>query len=59
MKKTVRLILGKIDISIHFKVEVKPGDIVTPVLFLFINMVFAETPEKECVRNVLQMIKFK
>ena len=45
--KKVRLILGNIDISIPFKVEVKQGDSVTPVLFLFTMMAFAETLEKE------------
>ena len=55
----VRLILGNIDISIPFKVEVEQGYSVTPVLFLFIIMAFAETLEKEWVRNGLQIIKFK
>ena len=39
----VRLILGKIDLSIMFEVGVKQGDSVAPVLFLFIMMAFAET----------------
>ena len=55
----VRFILGKIDTSITFEVGVKQGDRVAPVLFLFIMMVFAETIEKEWVRNDLKMIKFK
>ena len=55
----LRLILGNIDISIPFKVLVKQGDSVAPFLFLFIMMEFAETLEKEWVRNRLQIIKFK
>ena len=55
----VKLILGNIDISIPFEVGVKQWDIVAPVLFLFIIMEFAETIEKEQVRNDLKMIKFK
>ena len=36
----VILIEGKLDISIPFEVEVKQGDIVAPVLFLFVMMAF-------------------
>ena len=42
----VRLIIVKIDISIPFKVVVKQGDRVAPVLFLFVMIAFAETIEK-------------
>ena len=42
----VRLIIGKIDIFIPFKVGVKQRDSVAPLLFLFIMMEFAETIEK-------------
>ena len=42
----VRLILGKIAVSITFEVRVKQGDSVTPVLFLFIIMALSETLEK-------------
>ena len=55
----MRLILGKIDISIPFEVGLKQGDSVAPVLFLFIMIEFSETIEKEWVRNELKMIKFK
>ena len=48
----VRLILGKIDTSIHFEVGVKQGDIFAPVLFLFIIMEFSETLEEEWVKNI-------
>ena len=51
--------MGKIDIPIPFEVGVKQGDIVAPVLFLFIMMAFVETIEKEWVRNDLKIIKFK
>ena len=44
--KKVRLILRNIDISIPFEVGLKQGDIVAPVLFLFIMMAFVETLEK-------------
>ena len=52
-------IIGKIDISIPFEVGLKQGDRVAPVLFLFIMVAFAETIEKEWVRNGFKMIKFK
>ena len=55
----MRIITGKIYLSIPFEVLVKQGDSVAPVLFLFIMMAFAETIEKEWVRNDLKMIKFK
>jgi hypothetical protein len=55
----VRLILGKIDLSIPFEVGVKQGDSVAPVLFLFIMMAFAETLEEEWVKNNLNMIQFR
>ena len=42
----VRLILGKIDISIPFEVGVKQGYSVASVLFLFIIMAFSETLEE-------------
>ena len=44
--KKVRLILRNVDISIPFKVGLKQGDIVAPVLFLFIVVAFADTLEK-------------
>ena len=46
-EKNVRLIIGKIDISIPFEVVAKQEDSVAPVLFLFVIMAFAETIEKE------------
>ena len=53
------LIIGKIDISIPFEVGVRQGDIIAPILFLLIMMAFAETIDKECVRNALERIKLK
>ena len=38
----VRLVIGKIDTSIPFKVGVKQGDSIALVLFLFLVMAFAE-----------------
>ena len=55
----MRLIIGKIYISIPFEVEVKQGDSIAPVLLLFVMVAFAETIEKEWVRNDLKMIKLK
>ena len=43
----VVLIIGKIDTSIPFEVDVKQGDSVAPVLLLFFMMAFAETVEAE------------
>ena len=42
----VRLTIGKIDTSISFKVGFKQGYSMSPVLFLFVIMSFAETLEK-------------
>ena len=55
----MRLIIVKIDISIPLEVGLKQGDSFAPVLFLFIMMAFAETIEKEWVRNDLKIITFK
>ena len=44
-KIIVKLIIGKVDISIYFKVGVKQGDSMDPVLFLFLMMAFSETLE--------------
>ena len=55
----VSLIIGKIDTSIPFQVGVKQGDSMAPVLFLFIIMGFAETLEKEWIRNGLHMLQFR
>ena len=42
----VGLIIGKIDTSIPLKVGFKKGDIMAPVIFLFIIIDFSETLEK-------------
>ena len=47
----VRLIIGKIDTSIPFEVGVKQGDILAPVLFLFLMMAFTEVIEQEWDKN--------
>ena len=47
----LRLILGKINISIPFEVGVKQGDSVAPILLLFTMMAFSETLEDEWVKN--------
>ena len=46
-KSVVRLIIGKIDVAIPFKVGVKQGDSMEPVLFLFIIIAFTESLEQE------------
>ena len=43
----VKLVIGEFETTIDFKVGVKQGYSVAPVLFLFIVMAFAETLEKE------------
>ena len=55
----VRLIIGKIDTTIPFRVGVKQVDRIAPVLFSFIIMGFAETLEKEWVRNDLTPLQFR
>ena len=57
--KNLRLIMGKIDLSIPFEVGVKQGGSVVLVLFLFIMMAFAETLKEEWVKNYFKMIKFR
>ena len=54
----VRLIIGKCDTSIPFKVGVKQGDSMAPVLFLFLIMAFAETLEKEWTAQGLTKATF-
>ena len=42
-KSVVKFIIGKIETSINFKVVVKQGDSMDPVLFLFLVVFFSET----------------
>ena len=44
-KNIVKLIIGKIETSIDFKVGFKQGYRMDPVLFLFLMMAFSETLE--------------
>ena len=46
-KSIVKLIIGKLETSIEFKVGVKQGYSMVPVLFMFLMMDFAETLEDE------------
>ena len=46
-KVIFQLIIGKVETSIEFKVGVKQGDIMAPVLFLFLITAFAKTLEDE------------
>ena len=41
----VKLVIGEFETTIEFKVGVKQGDSVPPVLFLFIVMTFPKTLE--------------
>ena len=54
----VKLVIGEFETTIDFKVGVKRGESVAPVLFLFIVMAFAETLEKEWTLNGLTKAKF-
>ena len=54
----VKLVVGEFETTIDFKIGVKQGDSVAPVLFLFIVMAFAKTLEKEWTLNGLTKAKF-
>ena len=54
----VKLVIGKFETTIYFKVGVKQVDSVAPVLFLFIVMAFADTLEKEWMINGLTNAEF-
>ena len=55
----VRLIIGEIDTTIPFYVDVKQGDSMAPVLLLFVIMGFAETLEREWTRSSLTPLQFR
>ena len=46
-KSKFKLIIGKIETFIDFKVGVKQGESMEPVLFLFLMMEFSKTLEYE------------
>ena len=46
-KSMVNIIIGKVEKSIDFKVGVKQGDSMYPVLFLLLMMAFTKTLEDE------------
>ena len=46
-KNIVKIIIGKVETSIDFKVCVKQGDSMAPVLLLFLMMAFSKTLEDE------------
>ena len=46
-KRIFKLIIGKVETSIDFKVDVNQGDSLAPVILLFIVIAFAETEEDE------------
>ena len=54
----VKLVIDEFETTVDFKVGVKQGDSVAPVIFLFIVMAFSETLEKEWTLNGLTKSKF-
>ena len=46
-KIRVKVIIGKVETSIDFKLGVKQGDSMAPVLFIFLIMAFSQTLEDE------------
>ena len=57
-KSIVKIIIAKVDTSIDFKVGVKQGEIMDPVLFLLLMMAFAKTLEDEWTALVLSKAQF-
>ena len=57
-KNIVKLIIGKVETSIDFKVGVKQGKNIAPVLFLFLMMAFSETLEDEWTAPGLSKAQF-
>ena len=57
-KSVVKLVIGEFETTIDFKVGIKQGDSVAPVLFLFIVMAFSKTLEKEWTLNGPTKAKF-
>ena len=57
-RSIVKLIIRKVEISIEFKGCVKKGDIMAPVLVLFLMMAFAKTLEDEWTALVLSKAEF-
>ena len=44
-KSIVKLIIGKVETSIEFKVGIKQGDSISSLQFMFLMMAFSETLE--------------
>ena len=57
-KRIVKIIISKIETSIEFKVGVKQGQSMPPVLSLFLMMAFSETLEDERTDLVLSKAQF-
>ena len=57
-KSIVKLIIGKVETSIEFKLGVKQGDSMAPVLYLFLMMSFAKTLEDEWTALGLSKAQF-
>ena len=57
-KRIVKLIIGKVETSIDFKVGVKQGDSMVPVLFMFLMMAFSETIEDKWTALGLNKAQF-
>ena len=57
-KRIVKIIIGKVETSIDFKMGAKQGDSMAPVLFLFLMMAFAKKLEDEWTALGLSKAQF-
>ena len=57
-KRIVKLVICKVDTSINFRVGVKQGYRISPVIFLFLIMALVETVEYDCIALVISKSQF-
>ena len=57
-KITVKIIIRKIETDIDFKLGVKQGNIMAPVIFLFLMMAFDKTVEEKWTAPALRKAQF-